>query len=115
MFKKYFAFLMFTSFVPVFANAETLGSTLGTVSNLINMTIPIILALAILYFFWKVATYIFNSDDDQKRSAAIKGMVTGLIAIFVMVSVWGIIALLQQTFKVGGAAPIIPPRIQSAY
>ncbi|TSC62362.1 MAG: hypothetical protein Athens041674_525 [Parcubacteria group bacterium Athens0416_74] len=39
-------------------------------------------------------------------------MMYGVIAIFVMVSIWGIIRLLQNTFKVTSTDPIIPKGIQ---
>lgn len=101
--------------MPVVASAVTLGNTIGTISQIINSIIPIILALAVLYFFWNLIGYIRNGGDDAKRAAAIQGMIAGIIALFVMVSVWGIIAILQETFQVGGAAPIVPPSIERRY
>tara|TARA_B100000745_G_scaffold20507_1_gene14143 strand:+ start:18759 stop:19109 length:351 start_codon:yes stop_codon:yes gene_type:complete len=100
---------------PAAAEAVTLASTIGTISEIINSIIPIILALAVLYFFWGVAQYVMNAEDKEKRGKAISTMIMGIIAIFVMVSIWGIIAILQETFKVGGAAPIIPPKINVTY
>lgn len=100
---------------PSAAHAATLGSTIGTISQIINSIIPLILALAVLYFFWGVAAYIMKSGDDAERKKAINTMIMGIIAIFVMVSVWGIIAILQETFKVGGAAPILPSKIERSY
>jgi len=42
-------------------------------------------------------------------------MVMGIVVIFVMVSIWGIIRVLQQTFKVDKGRPIIPDVIQRNY
>lgn len=103
------------AFAPVAVHAVTLGTTIGTINEIINSIIPIILALAVLYFFWGVAQYILNSEDGEKRGKAISTMIMGIIAIFVMVSVWGIIAILQETFKVGGATPVIPGAIERRY
>ena len=39
-------------------------------------------------------------------------MVMGVVSIFVMVSLWGIIGVLQQTFKVDSSKPIVPEPIK---
>jgi hypothetical protein len=39
-------------------------------------------------------------------------MIMGTMAIFVMVSVWGIVRVLQQTFQVDNAKPIVPDMIE---
>ncbi|PCI29709.1 hypothetical protein COB52_02225 [Candidatus Kaiserbacteria bacterium] len=98
--------------VPTTASAVTLGNTINTFSGIINGIIPIILALAVLYFFWGLANYILKSDDSEGRSKAINTMFMGIIAIFVMVSIWGIIRILQETFEVTGSSPIIPKEIR---
>ncbi len=100
---------------PSISSAVTLKHTLGTLSGIINMIIPIILALAVLAFFWGLMTYLFNAGSADKRSEGINIMVMGIIAIFIMVSIWGIIRVLQSTFKVDKAKPIIPDVIERRY
>jgi hypothetical protein len=39
-------------------------------------------------------------------------MIYGIIALFVMVSIWGIINVLQTTFNVQGGSDIRAPRVQ---
>ena len=39
-------------------------------------------------------------------------MLMGVVTIFVMVSIWGIIRLLQSTFRVTSTEPVIPKTIQ---
>lgn len=102
--------------LPSIASAQvTLKHTLGTVSGIINAIIPIILALAVLGFFWGLMTYLFSGDKSEKKSDGINIMIMGIIAIFVMVSIWGIIRVLQSTFKVDKAKPIIPDVIERRY
>ncbi|MAZ67200.1 hypothetical protein CL652_00290 [bacterium] len=109
-------FVGVVSFVPATANAQvTLAHTLAQISGLINGLIPIVLAIAVLLFFWGLAMYMFNANNTEKRSEGINIMFMGIIAIFVMVSLWGIIRILQQTFKVDQAKPIVPEVIQRGY
>ena len=114
-FTKIFALGGVATVMPTFASAVTLKHTLGTISGVINAIIPIILALAVLAFFWGLMTYLFSGDSGDKKSEGINKMVMGIVVIFVMVSIWGIIRVLQQTFKVDKGRPIIPDVIQRNY
>lgn len=105
--------------MPLFVSAQqwvyggtTLSNVLLTFSNLINIAIPIVLALAVLYFFWGLAQYVLNSANEEKKEEGRTIMIYGIIALFVMVSVWGLIRMLQTTFNVGDQNPIIPGVIQ---
>jgi ethanolamine transporter EutH len=95
--------------VPLFASAQDIGNILNIFSNILNSAIPVVLALAVLYFFWGLAQYILNSNDEAKKAEGRNIMIWGIIALFVMVSVWGLIGILQQTFNVDGSdAPTLP-------
>ena len=98
------------AFAPFLAFAQTLGGVLTIAGNLIATATPIVVALALVYFFWGLANYILSSGDDKKKEA-INVMIYGIIALFVMVSVWGIINVLQDTFSVGGTQQITPPSV----
>ena len=103
------------AFMPLMADAVTLAHSITTISKIINGFIPIVLAIAVLIFFWGLAMYLVSASDKEKRIEGINLMFMGVIAIFVMVSVWGIIAILQQTFQVGQAKPIIPDVIDRQF
>jgi hypothetical protein len=93
--------------VPGLASAATLQDTLVLISGLMNAFIPILITAALLAFFWGLVKYIYS--EDKKEGLGIMGY--GLLALFVMVSVWGLIRLLQSTFKVTGNEPIVPKGI----
>ena len=71
--------------------------------NIISMIqgalIPIVLGLAILVFLWGVLKYGF-SRDDESRKESIAIIINGIIIIFVMVSVWGIVWLFVEFFGI---------------
>lgn len=79
-----------------------LGDVLGTFGNLVNLFISILFLLAIAVFFLGIIRYIFSSGNSERRKEGTQFMIYGVIALFVMVSVWGLVAFLQGTvFGVG--------------
>lgn len=67
-----------------------------SVGGLVNSLIAIVIGLALLAFFWGLAKFIFNVSGDEKSIEEGKRiMIWGIITLFVMVSVWGIVGFLQ--------------------
>ena len=97
---------------PLATYAATLTDIVNTVGNLISLATPIVLALALVYFFWGLANFILSSGEADKRNEAIAIMIYGVIALFVMVSVWGIVNVLQSTFQVQSSGDIRAPSVQ---
>ncbi|MBO05762.1 MAG: hypothetical protein CMI58_01760 [Parcubacteria group bacterium] len=96
-------------FVPVLAFAVAaptdFNSLVNIVVKLMGKVIPIIVALTLLGFFWGIAQFILNADkgkvQDKENKDLGKGtMFWGVIILFVMLSIWGIIGLLQTSFGV---------------
>ncbi|MCR4306785.1 MAG: pilin [Candidatus Yonathbacteria bacterium] len=87
--------------LPAIALAQTVQTVIATVSNILNLVIPIVITLAVIYFFWGLAKYILNADNEEARTEGRSIMIYGIIALFVMVSVWGLIGLVGNTFNVG--------------
>ena len=97
--------------LPALAGAASLFDLLALANTFLNALIGLFITLAIVVFFWGVIKYL-TSASGENASEGLKLMFFGVIAIFVMVSIWGIIRLLQNTFKVTGNDPIIPRGIQ---
>ncbi len=96
--------------LPLVAQAQTLTEQLRGANNVLNALMGVFIALAIVVFFWGLIRYLWSANAEN-ASAGLKLMFWGVIALFVMVSVWGIIALLQRSFGVGGGGAIIPDAI----
>ena len=78
---------------------DTLDSFLGRVSQyLLNPLIGLIFALAFVYFMWGVFTFIKNWDNDSERATGQRHMIWGIVGMFIMVAVWGIIGIIIGTF-----------------
>jgi hypothetical protein len=67
--------------------------------------IPLIFSLAFLFFLWGMVMYIRGSDDVKKREESKKFIYWGIIGLTVMVSVWGIVKIVNTTFGLGNTVP----------
>lgn len=96
--------------LPALASAQTLADTLKFISTLLNGLIGLFITLAIVVFFWGLVKYLWSMSNEDAHEG-LKIMFWGIIAIFVMVSIWGLIALLQKSFNVAGGNAISPSGI----
>ncbi len=62
-------------------------------SGAINIFIPLIITLATVYFVYGLVKYLFAGGSGDKRQEAVGFMVRGIIALFIMVSVWALVGL----------------------
>ncbi|MCI0565642.1 pilin [bacterium] len=93
--------------VPFIASAQgTLISVMSVILSILDLAIPAVLAIAIIIFFWGIARYMI-AEDDSKKNEARNVMIYGIAGIFVIFSIWGIVALLQSSFETTGT-PIVP-------
>ena len=99
------------AFAPAFAFAQTLGniSTLVTsLGNIVRLALPIVVAIALLAFFWGLVKFIFAQGNEEAKADAKKIMLWGLIALFVMVAVWGLVRFIGTALGItpGGSIEI---------
>ena len=72
-----------------------------------SILIPLAFTLALLFFFWGVAKYILAVGGDAKEEGK-KIMVWGVIALFVMSSVWGLVYFIRGEL-IGNTNPTTVP------
>jgi hypothetical protein len=90
-------------------NLGALNSLLVQASQLLGNLVPVAVTLAVLAFFWYLIVFIWKGKEDgAQRKAGLDGMMYSILALFVMVAIWGIVGLLANLFgvNVGGAVPI---------
>lgn len=75
-----------------------------TIADILQPLIALIVAIAVVGFLWGVSKYILHGGDEAKRTEGTHMMIYGVVVLFIMVSVWGFVTILQQTFF--GATPI---------
>jgi len=85
------------------------------ITGVINPIIVLIFALALVYFLWGVSRYIWHGGDESKRTEGYQMMIYGVIALFVMVSVWALVAILENTFLGGGGGGFLDININIGF
>lgn len=97
------------AFAPAVASAQSLGNIsnlLTSIGGLVDKALPIVVALALLAFFYGLAKFIFSGAEGKKEGQDL--MIWGIVALFVMVSVWGLVRFIGNAFDIqqGGTAEI---------
>ena len=84
---------------------------IATIGRIMDMIVPIMVGLALIYFIYGLGEYILESGEEGKKAEGRNIMIYGTIAMFVIVSIWGLVQLLQETTNVGGKNTIEAPKI----
>jgi hypothetical protein len=78
------------------ANGQGYSGLLGLLAlaqTIVARLVPFLVGVALLAFFWFLIEFIWKGKDNpDKQKEGKTGMAYSLVALFVMVSVWGIIA-----------------------
>lgn len=86
--------------VMAMAQVDSLEEGFEAIIDIINsFIIPLIIGVAGLIFMIGVIKYVASGEDSASREGARNMMVYGIIALFVMISVWGLVNLLVGTFN----------------
>ncbi len=63
--------------------------------------IPLLAVVAFLIFIWGTARFIRASADDKDFGEKKKFLIWGVVGLFVLVTIWGIISFLKGEFGFG--------------
>jgi hypothetical protein len=71
------------------------------VTYIIDPAILLIFSAGFLVFMWGMVQFLINVDNATKREEGKQHMIWGVIGMLIMISVYGILALLDNTFQLG--------------
>lgn len=91
-------------FAPSLAFADTnlngISQLVSSIGGIVAKIIPLMFAIAIVYFFWGLVQFLRGAGDPKMHDAGKAHMIYGVIAIAVMVSIYGLVAWLQTNLGV---------------
>ena len=93
---------------PSLTNINTLVTSIG---GIVKLLIPMMFAIAILVFFYGVVKYILAAGEEDSKATGRRIMIGGIIALFVIASVWGLVAFLGSATGIGQGGSITPPGV----
>ncbi|MBA4320717.1 MAG: hypothetical protein C0412_20170 [Flavobacterium sp.] len=96
---------------PLLAFAQAIGVQKGYYSgsyglrgiiiwahDVLGLLLPLIVAMAVVWFVWSVFQYTMAGGDEAKVTKEKTQIIWGIVGIFIMVSVWGLVGILRGTF-----------------
>lgn len=89
----------------LYSTNNPLVNILSLLQLLATRLVPFLIGLAVLAFFWFLVEFIWKGRDDKgAQTKARAGMGWSILALFIMVSIWGIILFLGSVtgIKQGG-------------
>lgn len=105
--KKVIASMMVLA-MPAFAFAQSLqlgsgdqnlGGLVGLFKNVLTVATQLLIAAAVVWFLFGVFKFVMSAGEAEKREEGRSQIITGVIGIAVMVSVWGLVGWVTGTFN----------------
>ena len=102
--KKFIAVLI--AIAPSFAfaiidNADSLVSKLVAIGNTVTQ---ILVAFAVIWIIYNVVRYIIKADSDDRKPIG-NAILWGIVGLFVILSIWGLVNILRGTFSTNTDGP----------
>lgn len=89
---------------PPTTSATDYRSLIAILQNILDAVIPFLVGLAVMLILYGIVGFISHAADEEKRTEAKNFIIWGIIGVFVMVSVWGLVNILVNTFDLNTSA-----------
>ena len=94
--------------VPAAVFAQTVPKKISTINDLTakavgigNVLVYLLVGFAVLYIVYETVRYFILADSEEARKEAGSSIFYGLVGLFVIVSIWGLVNILIKTFPTG--------------
>ncbi len=101
--KKLIAGLV-TFAAPLLSSAATINNADDIVTFLYrwgNMALNGLIFFAVLYLVYAIVRYVVMAGDAEKRDEAKSQIMWGIVGLVVILSIWGIVNIIRNTFNTG--------------
>ncbi len=115
-----FGIIGITSFAyaadPLIGSANCKSASMGSVTGIITwascllmqVLVPFLFMLATVGFLYGIIKFYLNPDNTEEKKKGKSFITGGLIALFVMTAMWGIVKVATDTFNVKNEMPQLP-------
>src|SRR3989344_5565919 len=83
--------------LPSIAFATSFKDVVGKIIGVFNTIIPAIIGIGVFLIIFGIFRYINAGDDPKKLAEGGKLVLWGVIGVFIMLSIWGLVALILNT------------------
>ncbi len=96
----------------IYQGGTGIGGLYGWALVILRLVFRLIVSVAVVWFVYNVFQYTIRESEKDKEEVKTQ-IVWGIVGIFIMVSVWGLVNILQSTFDFNNTN-IKAPRIQTS-
>ena len=100
--------LLFLPFLVHAQNTLWLDSFAFGFGEILSALAVMLIACAIAVFVWGTVLFIAKAGDEKARTEGKRRMVWGIVSIFIIVSMWGLVALVQSITGLTPGAVVAP-------
>lgn len=90
------------AFTPVMAFAQTTIKNVNDVAtrlrDLGNLFTYLLIAAAVIFIIWNVVVYLIKGSEEDARKKAASSILWGVVGLFIILSIWGLVNILMNTF-----------------
>lgn len=97
--------LLIASPLVTFAAGKTLRDIIGIIIQYLEVFIYLIISLAVVTFVWNIYRYFFTEKDKKEAGMYV---LYSTIGFFVILSLWGLVAILTNSLKLDNNQPNLP-------
>lgn len=80
--------------------AATIQGFTDSLRSIVSGLVPLLSGVALLYFVWGMVTYIAKSGSEDGQREGQSKMIWGVVALFVIIAVWGLVGFIADSFKI---------------
>jgi mannose/fructose/N-acetylgalactosamine-specific phosphotransferase system component IID len=89
---------------------QSFGDALCRISQILGAVVPVLIALAVVYFVWGVVSFMISADEEQKTKGREK-IIYGIVGFAVIIGLWGLVHILTNTFGLSNYSNINLPTV----
>ncbi|MBC7836949.1 hypothetical protein H7X87_04215 [Acetobacteraceae bacterium] len=75
----------------------TISSIVASFVDVINLAVEVLSIIALLLFFVGMIRFIYRQSDPHGKQKDKEVMIWGLVALFVLTSIWGILRIMKES------------------
>lgn len=113
--KKLIALALAFAPLSVFAQQITDANSLTTkITNIGNTIVVLLISFSVIWIIVNVVRYLIAGGEDDRKKGGM-AILWGVVGLFVILSIWGLVAILTNTFSTNNNVPrekfpvVIPP------
>ena len=86
------------AFASLSAPVTDANSLVLKTQSFIYVAIWALVSLGVLFVIWNAVRSIIHADDAEKRKTYQAAIIWGIVGLFAILSIWGLVTILQNTF-----------------